>query len=359
MVELRNGSKGYGETFPADRTGPDGSATMIAEVADTYLPPLSRFHPASFPDALEAIEQLPMRGPHGPGIPAARAAVEVAMLDAVMRFYGRTLDDVVAWMGLPGFGGPGALDRLRFSGWLVQPDVVNTVRTVCRLYRTGVRDFKMRVGRPNDRERLERVTYVLRRGIARGAVTLGVDAGGAWTKDEAIEWLDDAADLPIAYVEQPVPRDHEEDTLVLRDLFDTSLVLDASVVTVPDAERLVALGLDGGFSIGLCKCGGLMPSLRLAAWTRRARVAVHFAGEVGETSVLARAGLGFLGVCPGVRRAVGCLGSRVLAADIVRRGVRFGWGGRPPRFRSNGVTVAPDPELLERLSACEPAVYKL
>jgi muconate cycloisomerase len=80
---------------------------------------------------------------------------------------------------------------------------------------------------------------------------------------------------------------------------------------------------------------------------------------VGETSVLSAAGLRFLEVCPGVTWAEGCFGSFLLSNDVVRKELRFGYAGRPPRLEAGGLGATVNADGLERHCTGEPVVVNL
>ncbi|MFH1108958.1 MAG: enolase C-terminal domain-like protein [Planctomycetota bacterium] len=374
-VELTNGIVGYGETLPRPYVTQETVESVVHGIQATFVPFLIGFHPQSFPEALEAIEALPW-GDDVRLMPAARAAVELALLDAVLRAYHRDMDAVVQWMGLPGFGSPGSIRQIRFSGVLASDDLSRTVRQLRLMYWGGLRDFKLKVGTPGDRDYLQAVLNYLRRPLAKGRATLRVDANGAWSKESAIEWLSATRDAPICAVEQPLPRGREEE---LRDLVTAAraevtrgmnaagqahaaarlFVHDESLITIDDAQRLIQLGVADGFNIRISKCGGLLPSLRLAALARREKVRIQLGCMVGETSILSAAGLRFLEVCPGVTWTEGCFGSFLLSDDVVRKELRFGYAGRPPRLKAPGLGVAVDPRRVESLCPATPLVVNL
>ena len=378
-VELTNGTIGYGETLARDYVTGETRASVVVAIERVIAPAIVRFHARSLPDALEALESLPWHDRHGRPIPAARAAVELALLDAVLRTYGRGMDDVVAWMGLPGFGEPGSLTRIRYSGVLAASKPESVLRQLRAMYWGGLRHFKLKVGTPNDRASLERVTRYLRRPIARGRVTLRVDANGSWSLGEADEWLRETSFVPIAGVEQPLPRHSEGDLaeLIRRKRvtvgepaspvgsrsgsrrLDRLLIHDESLLVIDDAHRLIRSGVAGGFNIRISKCGGLIPSLRIAALALRSGVAIQLGCMVGETSILSAAGLRFLSVCPSVLWAEGCFGSFLISGDVVARPLRFGYGGRPPRIDSRGLGVEVDPQRLAALADSSPIVMNL
>jgi L-alanine-DL-glutamate epimerase-like enolase superfamily enzyme len=358
-IELANGIVGYGETVPRPYVTNETVESVCEAVRAVYVPALLDFHPRSFPEALEAIEGLPWHGASAELHPAARAGVELALLDAALRFYRRTLDDVVRWMGIPGFGLPGCIARIRFSGVLAAGHPDQTLRQLRKMYWGGLRHFKLKVGVPDDRALLTRVATYLHRPIQKGRATLRLDANGAWSKDEAIEWLSDAGDMPFSALEQPLPRGKEAELQILRDLFEKPIVHDESLITVDDARRLIELGVADVFNIRISKCGGMLPALRLAALARRSNVRIQLGCMVGETSILAAAGIRFLQVCPGVEWAEGCFGSFLLRSDVVRKGLRFSYGGRPPSVSKDGPGVTLDPQRLRRLCKDKPLIISL
>ncbi len=362
-VELTNGIVGYGETLPRPYVTQETVESVVHGIQATFVPVLIGFHPQSFPEALEAIEALPW-GDDVRLMPAARAAVELALLDAVLRAYHRDMDAVVQWMGLPGFGSPGSIRHIRFSGVLASDDLSRTLRQLRLMYWGGLRDFKLKVGTPDDRDPLQAVLNYLRRPLAKGRATLRVDANGAWSKESAIEWLSATRHAPICAVEQPLARGCEGE---LPELFETVsrhaaarvFVHDESLITFDDAQRLLQLGVADGFNIRMSKCGGLLPSLRLAALARRENVRIQLGCMVGETSVLSAAGLRFLEVCPGVTWAEGCFGSFLLSDDVVRKELRFGYAGRPPRLKTGGLGATVNAAGLKRHCTGEPVVVNL
>ena len=359
VVELTGGTLGYGETVGQSYVTGESANSVVEAVRSVFAPRLVTFHPASFPDALEVIESLPWYDAKGCHIPAARAAVELALLDAAMRLFNRSMDDVVQWMELSGFGRPGCVGRIRFSHVLAAESTRETLRQLRSMFWYGLRGFKLKVGLEGDRERLERVAAYLKRPLAKGCAWLRIDANGSWSPEEAAAWLGDIAHLPIAAVEQPVPRGEEACLIDLRNRSGIPIVVDESLVTVDDARRLIEQGVADEFAIRLSKCGGLLPSLRIAALAQRANVRVQLSGTLGETSILAAAARRFLEVCPSVAWAQGCLGSFLTSHDVADKSLRFRYGGRAPRLPGPGLGVEVEPDRLRRLCGEEPVVLQL
>ncbi len=355
-VELTNGVVGYGETLARPYVTGETQESAAEAVEQVFAPMLLEWHPEHFPGALEAIDALPFTDGDGQPVVAARAAVELALLDAYARHFRRPIADVAGWLGLAGFGEPGCTRAIRYSGVLASDSLASTLKTLRLLWWYGLRHFKLKVGLPGDVDRLAVVMRKLRRAIERGAATLRVDANGAWTSEEAMDHLNDLWSLPLAGVEQPLAKGDEDSLPLIHDLCSAPLFHDESLVTVEDAARLADLGVADGFNIRISKCGGLLPALRLADFARKNDTAVQLGCMVGETSILSAAGRRFLELVPRVAFAEGWFGSFLLTADVVRRPLRFGYGGRGRKLPGPGLGVEVEPEQLQHLAAADPVV---
>lgn len=358
-VELRNGTMGFGETLPREYVTGETVESVIETISTLYAGRLSTFHPSSFATALEAVEALPWYDADARHVPAARSAVELALLDAALRRYERTMDDVVQWMGLPGFGFPGSVRQIRFSGVMATESAARALRQLRMMYWYGLRDFKLKVGFDGDLEMVEAVLRYLRKPISARKASLRLDANGGWRPDTAAQKMERWSSSEIACIEQPLPRGQEEELVELRKQFGIPTMHDESLVNLDDGRRLIDLGVADGFNIRLSKCGGMLPSLRLAAMARKFLVRIQLGCMVGETSILSSAGLRFLEVCPGVTWAEGCFGRRLLTHDVVRRSLTFGFGGRPPNRRCVGLSGDVSVKHLQHLCLDRPITHHL
>ncbi len=348
-VELGNGVTGCGETLARPYVTGETVPSVQAALRGVLMQHVLGLHPTSFAEALEGADSLPFVDDNHRPIPAARAAMELALLDAYSRAFDRPLNSIAGWAGLAGFGTPGSRVAVRASGVLANRTPAGMMKTLRLLWWYGLRQFKLKVGDDGDAERLDRAYAYLRPAIARGKASLRLDANGAWSKDEAIDRLGDWRDLPLAGVEQPLARGREEDLPLLKHVIQLPLIHDESLVTLGDARRLCEAGVADGFNIRISKCGGLLPALRLAAFARRHEVLIQLGCMVGETSILSAAGLRFLEFTPGVRFLEGCFGSFLLRGYVVRRPLRFGYAGGLPPLDPAGLGVQADPARLQAL----------
>jgi muconate cycloisomerase len=348
-VELQNGVTGYGETLPRPYVTGETVASAIEALRGPLVDHALGVHPSSMSQALESIDALPFTDEAGNSFPAARAALELAMLDAYCRAFDKPIADITGWAGLAGFGTPGSRPGMRFTGVLASNTLPSMQRTLRLMWWYGLRHFKLKVAEAGDTERLQWAWSYLRRPMEAGLATLRIDANGGWTKDEAIERLADWQSIPFFGVEQPLAKGREDEVPILKDLMDVTLIHDESLVTMDDAIRLQEAGVADALNIRISKCGGLLPALKLAAFARRHNILIILGCMVGETSILSAAGLRFLEMTPGVSHVEGCFGSRLLSADVVARPLCFRYRGRPPATQSAGLGVTVEPERVAAL----------
>ncbi len=357
-VELADGSLGYGETHPREYVSGESPSDVMASIRDIFLPLLINTRPANFGEAIEAAAALPTIDDNGRPITAARAAVELALLDAYSRAFQRSLESVAGYFEERGFESPGSRHTCRYTIVLPSGSPAKSAK-LARLARWArITNFKVKVGDEDDDARLRAVCDTLKRPLARGAATLTIDANMAWDIDGAKRKLVGWRDLPIQCVEQPIPKLAAEHWGRLADESPFPLMPDESLITMIDAEALLEAHGAGWFNIRLSKNGGLIPALRLAILANRNHIPVQLGCMVGETSILSAAARWFLQMTPGVRRVEGSFGRLLLSEDVVARPLRFGLAGRWRPMSGFGLGIHVDRERLRRLGVIEPEIAR-
>ena len=340
---------GWGETLARPYVTGETATSVVSDLVEQLTPRLGDFRPRSFPEALEFLEALPS-ALEGRVIQAARAALELALLDLAGQAFRRRASDAAGWLGLPGFGAPGCLARTRFSGMVIG----RSRRKLSWLLRAqrfwGLRDFKLKVAVPGWEDRLRWTWAVLRGPLERGQATLRVDANAGWTLDEAQDAVELLEHHGVTAIEQPLPDADDGDLPALAEQTGCDLIADESLLDLDDAQRLLAGGVRV-LNIRIAKNGGLLPALRLARAALATGADVQLGCLVGETSILSAAGVAFLEACPSVRFAEGAFGRWLLRADVARRPVQFGRGGRIAARPGFGLGLTVDEAAVERLAA--------
>ncbi len=346
-VELADGTIGYGETLPRSYVTGESAETVLRFFRQWLPQELMTWRPASFPEALERIDAMPVVLPGEAVIAASRAGIELALLDAYSRHFRRPIGEAIGWLGLPGLGTPGSLNQVRYSGVLGGEDPRGLARNTRVMWWYGLRDFKLKVGYDTDPERIRAVARALGRSLGR-TTSLRLDANGGWTPERARTVLRRVADLPISSVEQPLPPAADAHLACLREETGCEIMADESLVSMADARRLAAGRLVDRFNIRLSKNGGFLASLKLAHFARQQRIPCQLGCMVGETSILSAAGRHFIENVPGLTFVEGSYGPFLMRGDVTKPALRFGYGGRVKALPGLGWGVDVDPALLEQ-----------
>ncbi|HUW84254.1 MAG TPA: enolase C-terminal domain-like protein [Phycisphaerae bacterium] len=358
-VELTDGTLGFGETHPRPYVTGETVESAAKAIEMVFAPSLLSVNPDSFPAALEALSELPFAAPDGQCIAAARAGVELALLDAYSRHFRRSVDEAAGWMGLANFGRPGSAGRVRYSGVLGAGPPAKLRRSLFKQRLFGLRDFKLKVALPDDEARLSTVLQALRAKLRSGRATLRLDANGGWDYQTAAERLEQLTDQPIACVEEPIGAGQAGLLPELRRRVRLPLMADESLITYQQGRNLIDQQAVDLFNIRISKNGGFLPAMRLAGLARQAGLGYQIGCMVGETSLLSAVGRRLLQLVPGVRFAEGSFGRFLLRDDVVTKPVRFGYGGRFRTLGGPGWGVEVSADKLDRLARDPPEVLHL
>jgi o-succinylbenzoate synthase len=180
--------------------------------------------------------------------PHARAAVEMAMLDLAARREGRPVGEpgaeAIAVNRTLAAGPPGeAADRAREG------------------VRAGYSCFKLKVGLPDDGERVAAVRAAIGPWPA-----LRLDANGAWSVPQAVRAARALAVHDIQLLEQPCRT--LEELREVRHAVDLPIAADEPIASVADVERAASLGACDAVNVKLAGSGGFIAArdtLRAAA----------------------------------------------------------------------------------------------
>jgi L-Ala-D/L-Glu epimerase len=287
---------------------------------------------------LDAVMPSPT-SPRAVSANAARCALELAVLDCRLRSIGASVAALlpprrpVIYGGVITAGDPGAAARRARQMKLI-----------------GLRHLKLKVGTGRDLECVRAV-----REAAGPEVSLRLDANGAWSLDEALQVADavaplEVAPLEVAALEQPLARNALRDLRTLRRASPIPLMADESVVTLDDAETLLAAEAVDMLNIRISKCGGLHRSTLIAELAISAGVGVQVGCHVGETAILSAAGRHLAAWAPEVAFVEGSFGTLLLVEDLSAEPVQFGYGGRSSALTGPGLGVDVVEERLRRYS---------
>jgi L-alanine-DL-glutamate epimerase-like enolase superfamily enzyme len=267
---------------------------------------------------------------HEPDIdlnPAAWCAIELAILDLLGKSSGYPIEKLL-WL-------PTLTGRFQYTAVLGDSDFDTFQRTAEQYRRMGFLDFKVKLSGRNDHDR-QKLAWFARPEVLHMRVRL--DANNLWPNAQpAIAFLR-SIERPVFAVEEPVQSGGFTDLAKVARETGLPIILDESVSNTAQLSRLSAMPDTWIVNLRVSKMGGLIRSLDFVAAARAAGLRIIVGAQVGETSLLTRAGL-TVAQAAGMSLVAqeGAFGTWLLERDVCDPPLMFGEGG--------GLAVASHPVL--------------
>lgn len=354
---LTNGVVGYGEGVPRHYVTGETAESSVAILAETDWSQLDG-SAADVESALARIDQLEL-----PAVPgddrrcqsnAARCAVELALFDA----FGKSLGMNVADMLSRASAFAEVLESrrsCRYSGAITnKPTLRKEAISALKMRFNWFPHVKVKVAAAgqDDPRRLKLFRRLL------GSIDIRIDANEAWSPAEAAERITELEPYRISSVEQPLRHEDFSHLPALRQSVHTPIMLDESLCSAIDAQRAIAAGACDLFNIRLSKCGGLLPSLRLALMARQAGLGYQLGCQIGETGILSAAGRAFACSVRDIRFLEGSYDQYLVREWLTRQNLTFEWRGWAPRLTGPGLGIDVDTDRLRAVTLREVALYE-
>jgi muconate cycloisomerase len=345
---LDDGIVGFGEGVPREYVTGETIDSTLALLGDMDWSAVTGLQASrDFAEAVRQIETIRL-----PVVPedardirgnATRCALELALLDACGRHWKQPLREVTRLLA-PELWEP--RERVQYSAAITSAKGAKaSLRAwVMRFY--GFKQLKVKVGIEglDDVDRLRRI----RKGVGR-AMDIRIDANEAYTPAEVVDRIREFEPFAISSVEQPLPHEHLGCLAEARKYVKPKIMLDESLCGLGDAQEAVGQGACDLFNLRLSKCGGFIPSLRLAQYARQHGIGYQLGCQIGETMLLSAAGRHFASSVRELRHVEGSYDHRLLK-DNLGKHLQFGYGGWAPALQGHGLAVGVDPAALERLT---------
>lgn len=289
--KLSDGSTGYGEGVPRDYVTGETLDTAFELLKRSDLAKQLDADASDFVQAVQLAERLKLAPVPGDdrGIAgnAARCAVELAVLDAFGRAFGEPLTRVTELVAPELYQ---FRDRVQYSGVIGNPRGWKKAAYPLVYRLAGFKQVKVKVGieGQDDVKRLK----TMRRWLGR-KIDVRIDANEAWAPTEVVARIKELEPFGVTSVEQPVKHEEVSCLADARKQIRIPVMLDESLCGEVDAERAVKGGWCDLFNLRLSKCGGFIPSLRLAQFAKRHNLGYQLGCQVGETAILSAAGRHF------------------------------------------------------------------
>jgi L-alanine-DL-glutamate epimerase-like enolase superfamily enzyme len=328
-----DGHAGYGEALPRSYVTGETRQGCINELRDRWLPFLldADLSGIGAADILSEVPRLLGRG--GFAGNAAKGAVELALIDCLLRSSGGSLASIL----------PPRASEVIYSGVISSGPAAKVEKIAARFKSDGFLHVKLKVESPND---LGQVALI--REIMGSDVSLRLDANGAFDFDGAVGFVKAVAAYDIQCIEQPIPRCAPQRLAELRGVSPVPIMVDESLVSVGDAQALIEHQACDYFNLRLSKLGGIGPTLAVAAMAADSGIGLQLGCMVGETAILSAAGRHMAAHLDKLRFVEGSYGTHLLIEDIADEDITFGSAGRAPLLGGTGLGISVREELLQK-----------
>ena len=313
-LESDTGEIGWGESLPREYVTGETVSSVVATIQSSFMPTLLEHRVSSWEESLDLASRLETEArAQTPNLPdrigSARCAIELAFLDLAGKHFRRSVAEIF---------GKRKREWVEYSGVISSDSPWKVIKTAAKMRIGGLRFIKVKVGGPDDNEKVRRIRLITGRGT-----DIRVDANAGWNVSEAITAIQSLKKYGISSVEQPVAAEDINGLQAVTSAVSTPIMVDESFCTLADAKKLVSEDACDYFNIRLSKCGGLLASLELANFARQHDKGIQLGCQVGETAILSAAGRHFaLGVA-GLKFVEGSYGTHLLQQDVAKQDLTF------------------------------------
>jgi muconate cycloisomerase len=343
---LEDGTEGYGEGLPRDYVTGETIDSALHLLRTTDLS--GQLEPCNdFARAVGMAERLQLNPVPGDERNcqgnAARCALEIALLDAYGSKFVEPLSTVTRLVAERLYE---PRPSIRYSGAITSAQGFKVRLAAWRMRVYRFRQVKVKVGidGQDDGARLG----IIRSRLGRGR-DIRVDANEAWSPNQVVARIRELEPFHISAVEQPVAHEQVAVLREVRQQVAVSIMLDESLCSLKDGEGAIANSTCDLFNIRLSKCGGFIPSLRLAQLALRHGLGYQLGCQVGETAILSAAGRHFASSVAGIRYVEGSYDRHLVREALATKDITFGWGGWAEALPGPGLGIRIDPEALRRV----------
>jgi len=306
-METDTGHVGWGEAASAPTMTGETMESMT--IAVRYIAPVLASCPLAGIEAASSIMDGAMYGNH-----AAKAAIEMAWHDALGRVLGKP---VYALLGRK------LRERVPALWMLGTGDADADVAEAARKRDAGYVAYKIKVGvaEPGaDAERTRRICAAVGSGHLVSA-----DANQGWTVEQALTYVQMAADTALDFLEQPVRGTDFSGMAKVAAATRVPIGFDEGAHSLADIARHHEMRAASGGSLKAIKLGGLRPVYQAAVLCDSLGMKVNLACKVAESSIGTAAVLQLAAAIPKLDWGVS-LTSQYLAEDVVRIPLSFADG---------------------------------
>jgi len=293
-----DGQVGYGESSPMSSYSPQTQETVVAEIER-----LKALLIGQDPLDIQAIHQSMKKA----GADCfALAGIDIALHDLAARSLGLPI------FRLMGGAVAGGIDLSWAIGFKPAEDMAREAK---RYVDVGFKTVKVKVGDEPTVD-VERVAAV--RQAVGPNIVLKVDANQGYDLETAVRVGRALTQYGVAVMEQPLPRAALSEMAKLRRKISIPIMVDESLYSAEDANRVLEEKAADAFNIKIMKPGGIRPSAKLAAVAEAAGMPCML-GSMPELGIGTLAGLQLAVTSTVFTWGAELIGPWMFRADLLKR----------------------------------------
>ena len=333
VAESQNGQRGFGEGCPRHY--------VTNETLDSVFQFFEN-HKAEWLDLRQLDDLKEWTAVHGEDIdrnPAAWCAVELALLDLMARENNQSIESLLSLPELEG--------KFQYTAVLGSGHFSTFQKQLNQYLEWGFCDFKIKVSGNLEEDR-EKILFFRERD--KESHRMRLDANNLWVNaEEAIAYLQNI-EYPFFALEEPLQVGDYDGCRKLQEMFYTPIILDESFLRMDQFKQIERNVETWMINLRVSKMGGLIRSLDIVARARELGLSLIVGAQVGETSILTRAGLTVAHAARNILVAQeGAFGTHLLERDVIELPIMFGAEGKlvPDSFKDKpglGIDVVLDGE---------------
>jgi L-Ala-D/L-Glu epimerase len=249
--------------------------------------------------------------------PAAWCAIELAILDLLAKQEKKSIEH---FLNLPALH-----DNFQYSAVLGDAGIDTFKLNAEQYFQQGFTDFKLKLSGKIERDKDK---MAVMRQHANKLLRVRVDANNLWKNaSEAIKFLR-ALNYPFFAVEEPLQPNTYSELALIAQALNCKIILDESFLRVEQFANLQNSSQHWLINLRISKMGGLLRSLAIIESARKLGIGLIIGAQVGETSLLTRAGLtAALAASDILIAQEGAFGTHLLESDICSPPLMFAKAG--------------------------------
>ncbi|MBN2191069.1 MAG: hypothetical protein JW728_07670 [Candidatus Aureabacteria bacterium] len=313
IVRLRGSGvpDGYGEGLPRQYVTGETVESAAAYIKNSLLGEYLRKGYKTAKDVYDDFRDSPLRrDPRENVFPgAASCAVECALLDFHCRRENKSVSEVA---------GKSSGAKVFYSAVLSKGGYPQILKKLLKIRLYGFKDIKIKVSGEDDIGIIR-----MARKILGFAAAIRVDANSAWNAEDAARIINKMEPYGVEAVEEPLASKNIPDIIGLQEKISIPVILDESLCSYEDAEKLIKNGFRGIFNLRLSKCGGFSRCEKILSAAENNGIRCILGCQVGETAILSAYGRHFASCNRNLLRIEGSYSRYLLTDDLSTEDISF------------------------------------